>query len=107
MSTELVIIRAATIPELVTRISDVVSFLDRVPESRLKDIAYTCAQDVGEKCIALVVDSVLDLRTRLVSARNRLLSPTTKRLRIKVAPITSPSPSWAKVKVNSLSFIRA
>ena len=46
--THLVRIRAADDTALVSEISRTLAFLDRVPEVRLEDVAYTCSLAEGE-----------------------------------------------------------
>ena len=70
--TELVIIRAPDDATLIAQISRLVSFLDRVPDCRLEDVAYTCTFGDGSCALAVVAESVADLRARLASAKSRL-----------------------------------
>lgn len=70
--TELVIIRAPDDATLLAQISRLVSFLDRVPDCRLEDVAYTCTFGDGSCALAVVAESVADLRARLASAKSRL-----------------------------------
>lgn len=81
--TELVILRAADEAALVAEMGRVIGFLDRVPEAPLADVAYTCSLTTGDATIAIVSDTVLDLRTRLSSARSRLEAGSVRRLRDK------------------------
>ena len=83
MSTELIIIRAANVQALMAQIARVTGFLDRAPDSRLADVAYTCSFSTGPVTLAIVTESVADLRQRLWSARNRLESGNAKRMRDK------------------------
>lgn len=82
-STELVIMRSASLPSLLAQISRLVDFLDRAPESRLADVAYTCSFSTGECCLAMVASSIADLRTRLASAKSRLSGGSVRRIRDK------------------------
>ena len=81
--TELVIVSAEDDRALLTEMSRIVSFIDRVPDAALADIAYTCSLKHGESVIAIIADSTEALRARLSSARGRLESGTAKRLRDK------------------------
>ena len=83
MTTELVIVRSPSVETLLAQISRLVAFLDRAPDSNLRDIAYTCSFSSGNLALAIVTDSVASLRARLASAKNRLENPATKRLRDK------------------------
>lgn len=81
--TELVILRAADEAALVAEMGRVVGFLDRVPDVPLADVAYTCSLMKGPAAIAIVSETVVDLRARLSSARARLESGPVRRLRDK------------------------
>ena len=81
--TELVLVRAADEATLVAELSRLVAFLDRVPEVALVDVAYTCARAAGPCALAVIADDVPSLRARLVSARDRLASGATRRIRDK------------------------
>jgi len=71
---ELVLVSAADDAALVDEVSRLATFLDRVPDVSLLDVAYTCSSVRGSAVLALVVSSVRELRERLVSARSRLLT---------------------------------
>ncbi len=81
--TELVILRAADEAALVVEMTRVIGFLDRVPEVSLVDVAYTCSLTTGAAAIAIVAETVSDLRARLSSARDRLGAGSVRRLRDK------------------------
>ena len=81
--TELVILRGADEAGLVAEIDRLVAYLDRFPEVRLVDVAYTCAFTRGESVLSLVVADVPSLRARLVSARGRIAAGNVRRLRDK------------------------
>ena len=83
MSTELVIVRAPDRETLLAQISRIVGFLDRAPDSNLCDVAYTCGFSRGPQTLAVVTDSVADLRQRLASAKSRLDGAGVKRIRDK------------------------
>ena len=80
---ELVIISAENDTKLVEEITRLVTFIDRIPDCSLVDVAYTCSLMRGESVIALVASSVQDLRDRLSSAKSRLESGTATRLKDK------------------------
>ncbi len=81
--TELVILRAADEAALVAEMTRAIGFLDRVPEVSLTDVAYTCSLTTGAATIAIVAETVADLRARLASARDRLGTGSVRRLRDK------------------------
>ena len=81
--TELVIVSAADDAALTEEISCLIVFIDRIPDASLIDIAYTCSLKKGASVLAIVASSVQDLRERLQSARSRLESGTTMRLKDK------------------------
>ena len=83
MSSSLVIVSAADREALLEEIARIVRYLDRMPESPLVDVSYTCSLAKGPERLALVVDTVAELRARLVSAHGRLSSPEMKRIRDK------------------------
>lgn len=80
---ELIVVRAADTSALVAEMRRVAGFLDRVPGASLLDVACTCAHTEGEAVISFVVDSVQDLRSRLLSASSRIAGGTVRRLRDK------------------------
>jgi len=81
--TELVILRAADEAALVAEARRIVGFLDRVPGVSLADVAYTCTFLEGEHVLAIVAETVADLRARLASAADRIAQGTVKRIRDK------------------------
>ena len=81
--TELVILRAADETALDAEMTRAIGFLDRVPEISLADVAYTCSLTTGAATIAIVAETVADLRARLSSARDRLGAGSVRRLRDK------------------------
>ena len=78
---ELVAIRAESDGKLVEEMTRLVGFLDRVPDVRLIDVAYTCSRMRGGSVVAIIADDVASLRARLVSAKDRIGS--SRRLRDK------------------------
>lgn len=83
MTTELVVVSGPDVGGLVAAIDRLVGFIDRVPDSRLVDLAFTAAQTTGDERLALVVGSTAELRSRLASARARLAGGGVTRLRDK------------------------
>ncbi len=83
MSSSLVVVSASDRESLLEMIARIVRFLDRMPETALVDVAYTCSLLKGAERLSLVVDNVADLRSRLVSAHARLSSLAMKRIRDK------------------------
>ncbi len=81
--TELVILRAADDAALLGEMKRVVDFLDRVRDVSLLDLAYTCALTTGPAAIAIVAETVQDVRARLASAASRLEAGTVARIRDK------------------------
>lgn len=80
---ELVILSAADAATLTAEMRRLVEFIDRVSDVSLSDIAYTCSLTRGDSVVAIIAGDVADLRARLVSACDRISSPTTKRIRDK------------------------
>ena len=83
MSPALTVVSAADRGALVEEIARIVRYLDRMPDTPLADVAYTCSLAKGSERLALVADSTADLRARLVSAHGRLSNPEVKRIRDK------------------------
>jgi len=81
--TELVILRAADDAALAEEARRVVGFLDRAPSASLVDVAYTCTFTEGPAVLAVVTESVADLRSRLASAADRIASGAVRRIRDK------------------------
>ena len=81
--TYLVLVSAPDRKSLVEEMSRIVRYIDRVHDVSMDDIAYTCSLAHGESVIAVIAEDVTMLRLRLVSARDRLMSPTVRRLRDK------------------------
>ena len=80
--THLVRIRAKDADALAAEISRTLAFLDRVPEERFEDVAYTCSFTEGDACLVVIAKDVQDLRARLSSALDRIVSGA-ERLRDK------------------------
>ncbi len=81
--TELVVVSAADEAALLAEIGRLVAFLDRVPDVPFLDVAYTCSLTRGPARLAVIADDVASLRARLVSARSRIASGATRRIRDK------------------------
>lgn len=81
--TELVVLSAADDAALLAEASRLVTFIDRIPDVRLVDIAYTASLSHGPAVLAIVASSAQDLRERLASAKSRLESGTVTRLKDK------------------------
>ena len=80
---ELVIVSASDDRELVSEISRLVGFIDRVPDVPLGDVAYTCSLRHGDSALAVIAADVASLRARLVSACDRISVGGIRRLRDK------------------------
>ena len=80
---ELVVVSAENVQELVGEMNRLIGFLDRVPDVSLLDVAYTCSLKRGDCSIAIIVPDVPALRARLASASGRLSAGNVKRLRDK------------------------
>ena len=81
--TELVVVSAADDAALVAELTRIIGFLDRVPDSSLLSIAYTCSLLRGPAVAAFIASSASDLRSRMVSVRDRLASGTSRRIKDK------------------------
>ena len=81
--TQLVLVSAADRPALLAELRRIVGFLDRSPEASLADVAHTCALSRGAERLAVVTDSVHELRARLSSVLDRLADGTVRRIRDK------------------------
>lgn len=91
-SDELILLAAADDAALCAEIDRLTAFLNRIPDVRLIDVAYTCARTKGPAVLALVVGSVADLRARLATARARIAAPATVRIRDKSGTYYSRAP---------------
>ena len=81
--TELVVLSAANDAALASQAARLANFIERIPDAKLPDIAYTCALETGHSVLAIVASSTDDLRSRLASARDRIASPTVARIKDK------------------------
>ena len=69
---ELVILRAADRAALAEEVDRLRMFLEQAPSAPLKDVAYTCSKTEGPCLVAVVTQSVEDLRARLAFVLSRL-----------------------------------
>ena len=103
-ATELVAVSAADDDSLIAAIGELSGFLDRVRDVQLADIAYTCSLVRGPVHLAVIASSVADLRSRLNSARDRILSGAS-RLRDKSGTYYSRSRLLGGENGGKLAFI--
>ena len=83
---ELVLLGADSVPQLVQDANALVAFLDQVSSVELRDVAYTCAQKFSPgraAVLAIVASDSAELRGRLISAAARLADGKTDRIRDK------------------------
>lgn len=69
---ELVVVSAMDDDSLIKEISKLIDFINRIPDARLMDIAYTCSLAHGDSVLAIVASTPQELRERLSSARSRI-----------------------------------
>jgi phosphopantetheinyl transferase (holo-ACP synthase)/malonyl CoA-acyl carrier protein transacylase len=69
---ELVVVRAADAQALSRTAGEIAFFLEQAPSAPLKDVAFTCSKTEGSCVLALVTQSVEDLRARLALAAARI-----------------------------------
>ena len=81
--TELVAVSAQNDAALAAELARLAAFIDRVPDAKIADIAYTCSLAKGDCVFAAVAASAQDLRDRLLSAKARIESGQTERIRDK------------------------
>ena len=70
--TELVLVSAESEAALVAEMGRLISFIDRVPEVSLADIAYTCSLTRGECVAAVIAPDTASFRSKLVLAKGRI-----------------------------------
>ena len=75
---ELILLSAADDAALCAEIDRLAAFVNRIPDARLVDIAYTCSLMKGESVLAIVAGSVAELRSRLATAKTRIASNTAR-----------------------------
>lgn len=76
--THLIRICAADEASLVDEISRTISFIDRVPEVRFDDVAYTCSFTAGRARLAVIASDTANMRRKLSLALQQMTSPTFK-----------------------------
>lgn len=69
---ELVVIRAENDEKLVEELKRIIGYIDRVPEARILDVAYTTQASKGESVISIIAENLQDLRARLCSVATRI-----------------------------------
>lgn len=69
---ELVVIRAENDEKLKIELQRIIDYIDRVPEARLVDVAYTTQLSKGKSVISLISENLQELRSRLTSAVSRI-----------------------------------
>ena len=69
---ELVVVRASDAAELRREVVRIKSFLEQAPSAPLKDVAFTCSKMQGPVAVAIVTQSIEDLRSRLGLVAMRL-----------------------------------
>jgi len=94
--TELVLVRAADTAELAQRLVRLERFLEQAPSTLLKDIAYTCSKFQGAAAVAIVTQSIGDLRSRLALAASRIAAGT-KRIKDKSGTYYEAAPYEGKL----------
>ncbi|MBO5774930.1 MAG: 4'-phosphopantetheinyl transferase superfamily protein [Kiritimatiellae bacterium] len=80
---ELVLVSAANEEALLSELDRLILFLERIPDARFLDVAYTASLSRGPSRLAVIADDVPSLRARLASARDRISSGSVKRIRDK------------------------
>ncbi len=70
--TELVLVSADSEAALAAEMGRLISFIDRVPEVSLADIAYTCSLTRGECVAAVIAPDTASFRSKLVLAKGRI-----------------------------------
>lgn len=93
---ELVIVRAADRAALAAELNRVCSFLEQAPSAPLKDVAYTCSRSQGRFVVAVVAQTVEDLRTRLTFAASRIAAGA-RRIRDKSGTYFEAEPHGGKL----------
>ena len=58
VATELVVLSAADVASLVAEAARLVTFIDRIPDVSLLDVAYTCSLTKGPSVLAIVATGV-------------------------------------------------
>ena len=89
---ELVLVSASDEKGLLFQIDRIISFLDRVPDARFIDVAYSASLLKGERRLAIIADDIPSLRSRLSSVRDRISSGSVRRIRDKSGTYYSREP---------------
>lgn len=95
-SSEIVIVRAADRVSLAAEVDRLRGFLEQAPSVPLKDVAYTCSTMKGQSAVAIVTQTVDDLRSRLAFVSSRLASGA-KRIKDKSGTYFESSPLDGKL----------
>ena len=93
---ELVLVRAPDRDSLAALVVSIANFLEQAPSAPLKDVAYTCMKTHGPAVLAIVTQSVEDLRSRLSLAASRLASGT-KRIKDRSGTYYDANPVEGKL----------
>ena len=93
---ELVVIRASDRESLAALVVSVSNFLEQAPSALLKDVAYTCSKTKGQSTLAVVTQSVEDLRARLSLAASRMAAGA-KRIKDKSGTYYETEPVEGKL----------
>ena len=93
---ELVLIRASDREALAALVVSVSNFLEQAPSALLKDVAYTCSKTKGQSTLAVVTQSVEDLRARLSLAASRMAAGA-KRIKDKSGTYYETEPVEGKL----------
>jgi phosphopantetheine--protein transferase-like protein len=81
--TELVIVSADDQKTLIETVDKIIEFIDRAPGVPLVDVAYTCSLTKGSVRLSIIASNLQDLRNRLFSARSRIITTSTRRIKDK------------------------
>ena len=98
---EVVVLRAADRAGLEAAVVSLGRFLDQAPSAPLKDVAYTCSLLEGPAVVAIVTQSIKELRVRLELVASRL-SAGAKRIWDKSGTYYEPNPVEGKVEGGEL-----
>ena len=93
---ELVILRAADSESLAAEVERLHKFLEQAPSAPLKDVAFTCSKTEGPCLVAVVTQSVEDLRARLSFLLSRLAG-NVKRIKDKSGTYYESAPAEGKL----------
>ena len=93
---ELVILRAADRDSLTAAVERLHLFLQQAPSAPLKDVAFTCSKTEGPSLVAVVTQSVDDLRARLAFLLSRLAGDA-RRIKDKSGTYYESAPAEGKL----------